>query len=584
MQEITDELRRKGMMTRSHILILLSVLLISMTFKAKAQDFGNEWIDYDLQYYKIKTAQNEIHRLSYENLLNAIRQQNPGGDLASFDPDNFRLFHRGQEVALRFIGLEDNTFDPGDEIEFYGRRNDGTQDVELFYNAQDQIHQYYNLFSDTTAFFLTLENGSYQGNPLRMQTLALEGDGLPEITVHREEILNVYTNQFSFGQYYPIGNRFGETKRSLYDKGQMFMSRQIMRNEFGLSRDLNFADFIINDIVLEDQSFGKPELTVQVIGFNNVLHNATIFNGPNANELRVFRDEIQLNYNDFGAFRQQIEWSDVQSGSTYVRVEEIGFNEIVDSRIAVGYTKLTFPQFTDVQQENNQSAGAPISKVFNLYGSPNNGNLRIINSAPDLLVELYDITDYRNPVFIPYSRNGSTLTAPVENDPDGRKIYYGKRQDFIEVQAAPVTFQFPDLSQPNYYIISHPFLKQSIEGSEDPVQDYVVYRESVFGGGYDVAYANAPDLYDEFGYGEFTPLAIRRFMRKAYNEGNPEYLFLIGKSSRVDLRSQRNPNQLASSRNRELVPTLGAPGSDFVYTTDSQVFPTSRLFQWEDYQ
>jgi hypothetical protein len=86
-----------------------------------------------------------------------------------------------------------------------------------------------------------------------------------------------------------------------------------------------------------------------------------------------------------------------------------------------------------------------------------------------------------------------------------------------------------------------------------------------------------------FGYGEFTPLAIRRFMRKAYNEGNPEYLFLIGKSSRVDLRSQRNPNQLASSRNRELVPTLGAPGSDFVYTTgfaglpNQPAFPVGRL-------
>ena len=63
--------------------------------------------------------------------------------------------------------------------------------------------------------------------------------------------------------------------------------------------------------------------------------------------------------------------------------------------------------------------------------------------------------------------------------------------------------------------------------------------EGVFGGGYSVAYANAPDLYNEFGYGEFTPLAIRRFMEKAYAEGDPLYLFMIGKSSRVDIQIPR---------------------------------------------
>ena len=106
-------------------------------------------------------------------------------------------FIEEEQVAVKLVGLDDGAFDNGDYIEFYGRRNDGTQDTGLFYNAEDQIHKYYNLFSDETAFFLSLENGSYTDTPLRIETLNLSGTGLQAIDVHREEILNVYTNKFS---------------------------------------------------------------------------------------------------------------------------------------------------------------------------------------------------------------------------------------------------------------------------------------------------------------------------------------------------------------------------------------------------
>lgn len=553
--------RRKG--PKMVIRFCLLVCFLSMPVLAQAQARGNEWIDYNQTYFKIKTGKDDIHRISHSALETA------GMDLTSINPSNFRLYHRGEEVAVYVETGADATFDSGDYIEFYGRKNDGTQDTELFYRAADQIHKYHNLFSDTTSFFLT--HSTRAG--LRMESSNIDPAGLPTPSTHTEEALRVMTQKFSFGQYYPIGNPSGEVKRSLYDRGQMFMSREIMRNEFGLANELNFLDIAIDGIGLRDETQGKPELTVQIIGFNNVRHKASLFVGPDTDNLRPIRTDILLNFNNFGTVTTQLEWSDVSNSRVIVRVETVGFDEIADDRMAVGFVSLKYPQQIDAQSQD---------KVFNLNAFNGNQRLEVSNVSGSLT--LYDITDTKRPRRINGQNGaGNTYVAGVQNDNGGRKVYLKNNSSIVQASVEPVTFRYQDLSAHNYYIISHPYLKQPVEGSyQDPVQAYVDYRSSVEGGGYNVLYANAPDLYDEFGYGEFTPLAIRRFMRQAYDQGNPENLFIIGKSSRVDRNSQRLPNPLAVAA-RELVPTMGAPGSDIMYVEGLDgrehypAFPVGRL-------
>lgn len=540
----------------------LFLLLLTMSFSALAQRQGNEWIDYNQTYFKIKTGADDIHRLTPAAL------QSAGIDLTALTLPSLRLYHRGSEVAIHIEDGGDGLLDGSDYIEFYGRRNDGEQDTELFYRAPDQIHKYYNLFSDTTAFFLT-----QSGEPgLRMETVNIDPAPLSTVNLHTEEILNVQTNKFSFGQYYPIGNPAGEVKRSLYDRGQMFMSREIMRNDFGLSRDLNFLDIAINGIELQDETQGKPQLTIQIVGFNNVLHNASVFVGPDTDNLRLIRKDIHINYNNFGTVNTQLEWSDVSNGRLIVRVETVGFDEVVDDRMAVGYITVKYPQRIDAQSQD--------MRIY-LNPSGTNQSVQIDNVPAD--VALYDLTDYARPKRIAGQASGNSFIAGVQNDANSKVLYLKSNIGIIEPVVEPVTFKFQDLSAFNYYIISHPYLKQAVEGLYDnPVQAYVDYRGSVDGGSYNVLYADAPDLYDEFGYGEFTPLAIRRFMTSAYTQGTPEYLFIIGKSSRVDIRSQRLPDPLATS-SRELVPTMGAPGSDIMYVEGLDgrehypAFPVGRL-------
>ena len=544
------------------IRFLIAVIILLLCNSVYGQDFGNEWINYDQTYYKISTGSNDIHRITRSSLEAA------GFDFNNLNSQNLQLFHRGQEVAIRLFGLDDDSFDTSDFIEFYGRKNDGTQDVELYYRKEDHIHNYYNLFSDTTAFFLT--QGAQAG--IRMEEINITDDsGLSNIEKHIDERLNVYSDAFSFGQYYPIGDPSAEVKRSLYDRGQMFTSRFILKSEYGESQNLNYLDLAIDGIENAIEEDGKPSISIRLVGWNNVLHNASVYIGPNTEELRLLRKNIFFNYNNYALVNSQVEWSDIENGRLIIRVEEVGFEEFADDRIGVAFTQLTYPQIIDANGDDMQ-----------IQLQPRNGNQNlVIQNAPSDAI-LFNISDYQRPKFITSTITANTLEAKINNDNSSPKLWLKSEARIIEPRVEFVSFQNENLSAFNYYIISHPFLKVQAGDYDDPVQAYVDYRSSIEGGNYNVNYANATDLYNEFSYGEFTPLAIRRFMRKAYRDGVPEYLFLIGKSSRVDIQVQRRADPLAV-RDRELVPTLGAPGSDIMYvegldgTEHYPAFPVGRL-------
>lgn len=557
------------------IRFLLIVLQCSvMPFVVLKAQSGNGWIKYDQTYLKLKTGSNDIHRVGYERLLNI------GFPVETLDPTYLQLFHRGQQVAIDVADGGDGTFDSGDYIDFYGKRNDGVTDVELFNSPRDQIHQYYNLFSDTTAFFLTLDP-SEPGKRMSISNESMEG--LSPITSHMEEVLKIYTSEFSFGQYYPIGSPKGETKLSKYDAGQMFVSDTIMRNEFTLRNGKTFRDFIIDDIRLPVSEDGKPLLEVQVVGFNNRQHNVSIHVGPDTDNLRTVKRELQFNFNNSIKPTTQIEWSDVsQQGRLIVRVEVLGFPELPDDRVAVGYIRLDFPQEIDLQSAEKKHLYIPPSAP--LFG---NQLINIENVQGEIAV--YDITDYLNPVKLSTTVTGNDVQVVLKASQVTRKLFLRRIDEttstmrILRPEPEKVSFKFDQVSDKNYLIISHPFLR-SCSGCdyEDPVQSYIDYRSSVAGGGFKVLYANVNDLFNEFNYGEFSPLAIRRFVTYVYERGTPAYLFLIGKSRRVDNQIQRLPDPLVVSL-KDLVPTMGAPGSDILFTeglngtSHYPAFPVGRL-------
>ena len=123
------------------------IAFFSFLFNAVAQN-GNEWIQYQQPYLKIPVGREGIYRITYDDL------QQAGFPIVT-PPASLQLFHRGVEQAINVSGEADGSFNTGDYIEFYGVQNDGTLDSSLYEQSSFQPHQLYNLYSDTTSYFLT---------------------------------------------------------------------------------------------------------------------------------------------------------------------------------------------------------------------------------------------------------------------------------------------------------------------------------------------------------------------------------------------------------------------------------------------
>ena len=113
---------------------------------AQSGPYGNEWVVSSQQYYKVKVTRDGLYRLDYQYLLQA--------GLSGIDPSRLQLWRRGREVAV-YQGGGRNVFDPTTYLEFFGQRNDGRLDRDLYKTAAEQPHQLYSFYTDTAAYFLT---------------------------------------------------------------------------------------------------------------------------------------------------------------------------------------------------------------------------------------------------------------------------------------------------------------------------------------------------------------------------------------------------------------------------------------------
>ena len=188
------------------------MLLFSLSSLAQ---YGNEWIVPTQDYYKMRVADNGIYRITYDDLVNA------GLNPALTNPQNFQLYHRGVEIAIHVEGQFPPSFDTGDYIEFYGQRNDGTLDEQLYKSPDIMPHNYYNLYSDTTAYFLTV--GSSPGKRIQVVQPIENLGGLPAETWHWDESLQVYTEAYSRG--YTLNDYVALT---VFDSAEGFTGSRIL--------------------------------------------------------------------------------------------------------------------------------------------------------------------------------------------------------------------------------------------------------------------------------------------------------------------------------------------------------------------
>jgi len=503
------------------------LVLMVLTLEAYSQ-LGPEWINFSQPYFKIPVGKDGIYRLTTANLAAA------GFPTATVDPTRIQLFHRGIEQAIYVEGEGDLAFNDSDFIEFYGRKNDGTLDAQLYKTPSLQPHKYYNLYSDTTGYFLTI--GSLPGK--RMASFYEENTGgIPAESHHFDEKLMVLTTQ------YATGIDYGDVQETSFGLGEGWTGNQFVLNQI--------ATYKLTNLVQGVATGGLPTLEVLLVGRGPANHVVEISVGVTPRLVGTgFIERFEAK-----KFTQQINWTDIDGiGELQVHVKVVGGSTTSTPRVSTSYVKINYPQQVDVAGASEKTFTLPVNPLGKSYVEWQN---------PSAGLRLFDVTDPANLVRIGTTLT-TTLNAVIPSTGIQKKIFASNVT--ISPVIKPVSFRQIIPGQYNYIVISHPLLRRPASGYADPVLAYASYRASDAGGNYDTLVVNIQQLYDQFNYGESSPLGIFHFMKFLDGVNRPKYLLLIGKGLNVDFRYHRNPSNPAFANYKDLIPSAGYPGSDMFYT------------------
>ena len=524
------------MVLRGQVLVGVCLCVALFWPDSTFAQFSNQWINFTQSYYKIPVAKTGIYKISYSDL------QSAGVPIGGIDPRRLNLFHRGTEQAIFVQGQADATFDPADYIEFYGHRNDGTLDADL-YPPGLQPHPYYNLYNDTTAYFLTWNPLPVQGK--RMSSFfETNSSSLPKETFHTEERLLVYSNEYSGGL--TLG---GEIQNTAFDKGEGWTGTLICTGPSGCT---GLQDFVVDNLLRGVPSAGSPPLEIMLVGRDEGNHQVEIYAGANSGAVRL------LSIYSFTGFETltinaPLNWSDIGADgkmTVRVRLTTTGTRD----QLSVSYIKINFPQ--------DYNINSLPEKIFTL--PPNAFNKSYVEFLNPLAgARIWDITDINSIGLIGSTPVTGGIGTIVPGTSTGRKLYISNTTLVTTLQKLSFRSITPSLH--NFIIISHRSLMKPALGYGDAVQSYAAYRASSAGGSYDTLTVPIDQLYNQFNYGETSPRAIYQFMKYLVNGGHPKFLFLIGKGIEVSQGFYRK-TLLAPTDFRDLVPSAGMPGADMAFT------------------
>ncbi len=534
------------MNTKNRIVLLIvgiaiNSLLMLATQQVQAQDstrYFNEWINYSQTYYKIKVVKDGLYRIP-----KTLIEENG----LTLNSNAYKLYHKGEEVPIYVSNS--GTLENNDYIEFYGEKNDGEFDTQLYWYEAHQPTKEISLFTDTATYYLTSENGPLTN---RFQPTENNLAGAPTAETHFVHTNRVITaNQHYGGTPFRIGgvnNNFAD-----FEEGEGFLSSSItigtelqrFVSTRGLYTGPGSFDAIFNTKVAStsNELAVSPDHHLQIL-INDNLHLDTLYEG------------YQFNKHNF-----TIPLAQLGDSVTSVKVKSLDDISSVNTN-AISYVSITYPHNYDF--ENRKDFKFTIDNTSDKY-------LEITNFDGGSIPLLYDLTNYLR--IEPVVENNTYkfhLTAMPDNG--------ATRELFIVNSTATTSFlptvkivdqletiNFTDFSnlaqQGNYIMLSHPKL---MEGGVNQVSRYKQHRESELGGNYQVTVINIEELYDQFAWGiRKHPLSVRIFLKYAIENWSvaPEYVLLLGKS--VNYVEAYPPSTSDATRFENcLIPTYGVTPSD----------------------
>lgn len=510
---------------QSTLFVLLLTIGVTVTTYAQivmGQDtlVGNEWIDYDQSYYKMMLAEDGVYRVSYEEL------QAAGVPVQSLTGAELQVYYFGQEQAISVS--TNGSLSAGDYIEFVGVKNRGELDKHLYREESDQLNPRYSLYSDTSAYFLTWEQG-VTGKRLQEQTVDLTGNTLDPEPYYMHEDVVVFSsrvnkpseiNSVRFSQYMPgegycgdlkAINTFDHTISKKYDDGPAATLKVRMSG----NNLLHKVDISFNDNLKLTGEFGLKETKE----FDVDLDNSELNNGNNSIKVRSYLGSDDKN---------------TIANSVIKYSREFDFDNKNEYQFTLSPSNQT--RYVEIKNFDNSTNNISIIDITN--------DIRYIPIVEDDILKL----------IIPST--AVTITYKVVNDSAIKSVN--------SISVSPMT-NYAEMNGIKFIIYTSKVFDKSSNDGINYLRAYADHRASENGGSLTPAIVFVEDLYNQYGYGvNRNPLAIKNHARWAEeNWPDAKYNFVIGKS--LEYAYARTEEQLNDDDPlflKSIVPTFGIPGSD----------------------
>ncbi|WP_353721987.1 C25 family cysteine peptidase [Dyadobacter sp. 676] len=493
---------------------------------------GNEWLagKYSQPWVRIGVTAKGIHKVNIADLPQAFKDA---------DKNRLELWHRGTQVSI--IKADAN------EILFYGVPNDGASDALLYRLSTSRKNPYFSIYSDESSYFLTI-NPAANGN--RAITATPSSNPSPvAVQSHVKTDVRIYKNEYSHSSqtYYRPS-----TYNSYFEEGKQYTGTSLMGYFLGNNiQTLNPKSSIIFPSSYQPEPFSfQIKFPVGAAPKKMSVHlkgrlgssTAEIYVGKTAATLRsVGTISIsELNDYDFNFDLQDSDFDANGVGTLGFKSTQVGYE---GSGYSVSYFTLVYDQALNMQGLNSYEFELPA------VGPGTQSSVSITNTPAG--VQVYDITNPDVPRIIP--GNPSALLI----DRNGQKINLLVSNQITTVAANKIsnaTFKEINPASYDYLIVCSNTMTSSAEA-------YATYRRDASPGKkYKPLVISIRDAYNQFNYGEPSPVAIRRFVDFMISDGKKDdkFLLLLGRSNTFPERMTREiPDE---------VPTVGYPGSDLLLT------------------
>ncbi len=402
-------------------------------------------------------------------------------DLTGKNYENFQIWNRGHQVAARLTGVEDESFDEGDYLEFYAHPLRYNDDSEDFYTT-------------CNVYWFTI--GETPGERLERYQIF---QGTQQIAENFPEELRIEENRIP---------SWAEDKWMW----QQFNAGEESSIQFSIHSP---------DEVSEEQAFIKIRLQGKTSDPDIIPdHHAKVYlNG----ELLC---DAQWDGWDAYDCEASIDHQLLLDGQNEISIEMPGdtaageFDQIWLNWIDIKYNRL-YEAKNGKLKFRSPVTGGPSTVRFIIYGfdSPN--------------INIFDISRDRFLSGVQIQQSGSEYNAEFQMKISNPVEFFGFQDDTAyrpeAVPDAPSDLKNTS-HQADYIMISNQELMQESETLYD-IYDLVDLQTQR---GYNVKLVDIEDIYDEFNHGIFNPPAITSFMDYAYHNWRspaPTHLLLVGDST-----------------------------------------------------